>query len=74
MIAKTNTREGITMDAKNLGRIIARLRKKKGMTQMQLAEKLCISNKTVSRWESGLGFPEITQLPALADVLEVSVD
>ncbi len=62
------------MDAKNLGRIVARLRKKKGMTQMQLAEKLCISNKTVSRWESGLGYPEITQLPTLAEVLGVSVD
>ena len=62
------------MDAKNLGRIIARLRKQNGMTQMQLAEKLCISNKTVSRWESGLGFPEITQLPTLAEVLGVSVD
>ncbi len=62
------------MDAKNLGRLIAHLRKKKGLTQIQLAEKLCISNKTVSRWESGLGYPEITQLPALAGMLGTSVD
>lgn len=62
------------MDAKNLGLLVARLRKKNGLTQAQLADKLCISNKTISRWESGLGYPEITQLPTLAAVLGVSVD
>ena len=41
---------------------------------MELAEKLSISNKAVSRWESGLGFPEVTQFPALATILGVTVD
>jgi len=62
------------MDAKNLGLLVAHLRKKNGMTQVQLADKLCVSNKTISRWESGLGYPEITQLPVLAATLGVSVD
>jgi sugar/nucleoside kinase (ribokinase family) len=53
---------------------IARLRKKLGMTQEALAEKLYVSNKTVSKWERGAGFPEITQLPRLSRVLGVSVD
>lgn len=62
------------MDAKAVGTIIATLRKRCGLTQMELAEKLSISNKAVSRWESGLGFPEVTQFPALATILGVTVD
>ena len=64
----------IIMDAKVLGTTIARLRKKNGLTQSELAEKLNISNKAVSRWENGLGFPEVTQFPALASILGVTVD
>ncbi len=62
------------MDAKNVGTLIAALRKKRGMTQIQLAEKLNISDKTVSRWENGLGYPEITLFPELAAQLGVTVD
>ncbi|MBQ1989136.1 MAG: helix-turn-helix domain-containing protein [Clostridia bacterium] len=62
------------MDAKSIGAIIAELRKKKGLTQLQLAEKLNVSDKAVSRWENGLGYPEITQLPVLASVFGVAVD
>lgn len=62
------------MDAKSIGISISKLRKKCGMTQLQLASKLNISDKTVSRWENGLGFPEITQFPALATVFGVTVD
>lgn len=62
------------MDAKSLGSLIARLRKKEGLTQLELARQLNISDKTVSRWESGLGYPEITQLPALAQIFSVTVD
>ena len=58
----------------NIAENIARLRKKLGLTQDALAEKLYVSNKTVSKWERGAGFPEITQLPRLARVLGVSVD
>lgn len=62
------------MDARITGEIIAELRKKIGFTQLQLAEKLKISDKTVSRWENGLGFPEVTQFPILAKILGVTVD
>ena len=62
------------MNAKNIGFTIYKLRKKHGMTQSQLAEKLNISDKTVSRWENGLGFPEVTQFPILASVFGVTVD
>ncbi len=62
------------MDAKSIGALIANLRKKNKMTQSQLAEKLNISDKTVSRWENGLGYPEVMQFPALASIFGVSVD
>ena len=62
------------MDAKTIGITIAKLRKKNHLTQAQLAQKLNISNKTVSRWESGLGYPEITQVPALSELFGVSID
>lgn len=62
------------MDAEKTGRFICRLRKEKNMTQASLAEKLNISNRTVSKWENGDGFPDITILPELAAIFEVSVD
>ncbi len=62
------------MDAKQIGATIAALRKQKGLTQVALAKKLSVSDKTVSKWESGQGFPEITQFPALAELFGVSVD
>ncbi len=62
------------MDSKSIGMAIARLRKKHGMTQSQLASMLHISDKTVSRWENGLGYPEVTQFPVLAKIFGVSVD
>lgn len=62
------------MDAKSMGITISKLRKKQKLTQAQLAQKLNISDKTVSRWENGLGYPEITQLPSLAAVFGVTVD
>jgi len=62
------------MDAKSIGRRIEKLRKKRGLTQLALSEKLNISNKTISKWESGAGFPDITAFPQLAAVFGVSVD
>jgi sugar/nucleoside kinase (ribokinase family)/DNA-binding XRE family transcriptional regulator len=58
----------------SLGTNIARLRQKQGMTQSALAERLYVSNKTVSKWERGLGYPEVTQLPAIARILGTTVD
>jgi len=62
------------VDAKATGVSIAALRKKCGLTQSELAKKLNISDKTISRWENGLGFPEVTQFPALAKIFGVTVD
>ena len=60
--------------AHSIGKTIAELRKAKGWTQVQLAEKLGVSDKAVSKWESEGGFPEITQLPVLASIFDVSID
>ena len=65
--------EGI-MDKQNLGNMIKKLRLKASLTQAELALKLNISDKTISKWESGLGYPDITQLPALSEIFGVSID
>lgn len=62
------------MDNKTLGENIAKLRKQNGMTQSALAQRLNISNKSVSKWESGQGYPDITLLPALASAFGVTID
>ena len=62
------------MDSKSMGLMIAKLRKKSKLTQSQLAEKLNVSDKTVSRWENGLGFPEVVQIPVLASIFGVTLD
>ena len=53
------------MTTHSIGKTIASLRKSKGWTQVELAEKLSISDKAVSKWESEAGFPEISQLPVM---------
>ena len=60
--------------AHSIGKTIAELRKAKGWTQIELAKKLNVSDKAVSKWESEGGFPEITQLPVLAKIFDVSID
>lgn len=62
------------VDAKATGKMIQSKRKEKGLTQMQLAERLNISNRTVSKWENGDGFPDVTLLPALAKELGITTD
>ncbi len=57
-----------------IGKTIATLRKDKGWTQAELAEKLNVSDKAISKWESEAGFPEISQFPVLAKVFDVSID
>lgn len=61
------------MDRYVTGAAIRRLREEKHMTQEDLAEKLYVSGKAVSRWETGRGFPDISLLEALAGALGVSV-
>ena len=62
------------MDAKMIGKTIAALRKKKGLTQLELAKKLSVSDKAVSKWELGGCYPDITLFPMLADLFGVSID
>lgn len=61
------------MDAKKLGQFIAEIRKEKNMTQAELASKLHVTDKAVSKWERGLGLPDINSIEPLADALGISV-
>lgn len=62
------------MDAKSVGNTIANLRRKCGYTQLALAKQLDVSDKTVSKWENGQGYPDVTVFPRLASVFGVSID
>lgn len=62
------------MNKHSIGKTIAELRKAKGWTQIELAERLNISDKAVSKWESEAGYPEITMFPQLANLFGVSID
>ena len=57
-----------------LGQIITSLRKEHGMTQADLAEKMNVTDKAVSKWERDLSCPDINSIPRLAEVLGVSVE
>lgn len=59
---------------KSIGKMISLLRKEKEMTQSELAEKMNVTDKAVSKWERDLSCPDINTISKLADVLEVSVD
>ena len=62
------------MDQTKMGNLIRQMRKKAGLTQLALAEKLCVSDKAVSKWERGLGMPDVSIFPALAEVFHVKVE
>ena len=59
---------------KSMGETIASLRKQKGMTQNELAEKMNVTDKAVSKWERDLSCPDIHTISKLADILDVSVE
>ena len=61
------------MDAKRFGAFISERRKKQHMTQADLAGKIGVTDKAVSRWERGLGFPDINTMEPLAEALDVSL-
>ena len=61
------------MDQIRIGAFLKALRKEKGLTQEQLAEKLAVSGRTVSRWETGSNMPDIGMLVVLADFYGVSI-
>lgn len=62
------------MKNQTLGAMIASLRKEQGMTQLELAEKMGVTDKAVSKWERDVSCPDISSLPKLAEVFDVSVD
>ncbi|MDY0064395.1 MAG: helix-turn-helix transcriptional regulator [Bacilli bacterium] len=62
------------MNMERISEFLKTLRKNRGLTQSELAEKLNVSNKTVSKWENGMGIPEMSSLLMLADFYHVSVD
>ncbi len=53
--------------------IITKLRKEKGLTQTALAEKLGISAQSISKWECGIGYPDVTMFPVIAEILSVPI-
>jgi len=61
------------MDRYVTGEVIKRLRESKRLTQEELAEKISVSSKAVSKWETGRGYPDISLLEPLADALGISV-
>lgn len=62
------------MDCKKIGILIRELRKEKGLTQRQLATSINISDKTISKWERGLGCPDVSLLHELSDALNVNIE
>lgn len=62
------------MDLIKIGRFIAEMRKLHQFTQVQLANELCISDKTISKWECGKGLPEVSLMLLLCEKLEISVN
>jgi len=61
------------MDCAKIGRLIAQLRKEKGLTQQNIAQALNISNKTISKWECGLGCPDVSLWADLSTILGVDM-
>ena len=62
------------MNQEKIGRFIAKARKEKGYTQEQLAEKLGVSNQTVSRWENGKNMPDVSLFESLCEALDITVN
>ena len=61
------------MEQQKIGNFLKQLRKEKGLTQEQFAERFYISSRTVSRWETGSNMPDVDMLIELADFYEVDI-
>lgn len=59
---------------KTLGTLISEARKQKGMTQLELSQKMGVTDKAVSKWERDLSCPDIHSLPLLAEALDLSLE
>ena len=64
--------EVIALDREQFGAFVAENRKRQGLTQQQLAQRLHITDKAVSKWERGLSYPDVTLLQPLAAVFRLS--
>ena len=62
------------MANKSIGELISTLRKEKGMTQKELADRLNVTDKAVSKWERDVACPDTLTIPKLADILGVSAE
>jgi transcriptional regulator with XRE-family HTH domain len=62
------------MDCNKVGTLLFQLRKEKGMTQKQIADMMNISDKTISKWERGLGCPDVSLLGELSNIFEVNIE
>lgn len=62
------------MGKETFGSMVAALRKEKGMTQLELAEKMGVTDKAVSKWERDLSFPDVNSIPRLAEIFNVTVE
>lgn len=62
------------MKKQTFGEMIAQMRKDKGMTQLELADKMGVTDKAVSKWERDLSLPDTASLPRLAEIFGISVD
>lgn len=61
------------MDQRKTGLLISAVRKEKKLTQEQMGERLGVTQKTISRWETGRNMPDISMLPAICDVLDINI-
>ena len=62
------------MSNKTTGEIISSIRREKGLTQKDLAEKLNVTDKAVSKWERDIALPDINTLPKLAEILNITIE
>lgn len=74
-LSKTeNPKWRMIMEKRTMGSFIAALRRANGMTQRELAERLNVSDKSVSRWECDDGYPDLSLIPVIAEIFGVTAD
>lgn len=64
----------MNIKGQSFGKMIAALRKENGMTQLDLAEKMGVTDKAVSKWERDLSYPDVNSIPKLAEIFGITVD
>ena len=74
MPTSEKSEEELKMDLAKIGKFIAELRKETGLTQEQFGEKIGVTNKTVSRWETGTYLPPADALLAMSELFQVSIN